>query len=391
MKLQSKLSLSIIIVFAVLIVLAAVLYLRPDSGRGGLAEIAPYLAVLLSGMGVLLLVSHRLVGGFLAPIKNLSDATTRIAGGDLTYQIEVKSRDELGQLSASFNDMAAQLENQRSEITHSQQELEAVNKDLRAANHNYMEMLGFVAHELKNPLTSAVLSLHTVKDGYLGEISSAQQECLDSVAQSLEYFQDMIKNYLDLSRFEKGELHVTKTYIPLQTRVVQPVLEGLGRELEERGMVVVNEIPAGKVVYADANLLRIVYDNLVSNAVKYGLEGGTVVLDADESDDGLTLSVCNDSNGIPTELLPKLFRKFSRLDSPEYASKRGTGLGLYICKEIVEKHGGAIWVDSELGQWVRFSFTLPNQGETQASASSEDVSSMQPFKSAELVQAAEPQ
>ena len=101
------------------------------------------------------------------------------------------------------------------------------------------------------------------------------------------------------------------------------------------------------------------YDNLLSNAVKYGREGGAIVLDAQENEDKVTLSVRNDSEGIPPEKMAVLFKKFSRLDSPEYAGKRGTGLGLYICKEIVEKQGGEIWADSQVGEWVKFSFTLP--------------------------------
>jgi len=265
------------------------------------------------------------------------------------------------QLSALFNDMAQQLAQQRQEIERRQLELEDLSSRLQAINHNYMEMLGFVAHELKNPLTSAMMSLYTVKDGYLGEISPAQKKSLESVALSLDYFQDMIKNYLDLSRLEKGELEVSKHRVPVKEEVVVPVLDGLGRALEERQMVVENRVPDDLVLNADGNLLRIVYDNLLSNAIKYGEEGGAIVLDARRDDDRLTLSVRNDSEtGIPADKLPLLFEKFRRLDSPEYAGKKGTGLGLYICKEIVEKQGGEIWADSEVGEWVEFSFVLPD-------------------------------
>ena len=160
-------------------------------------------------------------------------------------------------------------------------------------------------------------------------------------------------------------MEISRNYFPLNARVVRPVLEELEGELKRRQTVVENRIPEGKVVYADASLLKIVYCNLLSNAVKYGMEGGTILLEAHGSGSALTFSVRNDSAGIPQDQIPLLFRKFSRLYNPEYADKRGTGLGLHICREILEKHGGAIWVDSQIGEWVQFSFTLPKQDEVQ--------------------------
>lgn len=168
----------------------------------------------------------------------------------------------------------------------------------------------------------------------------------------------MIRNYLDLSRLEKGELEVHKGQILLQERVVLPALEAMARELEEQQMEVDNRIPEGLVVEADANLLRIVYDNLLSNAAKYGRKGGVIVLDAEEDADRVTLSMRNDGEGISPDKMSELFKKFSRLENPEFAVKRGTGLGLYICREIVEKHGGEIWAESEQGEWAEFRFTL---------------------------------
>jgi len=239
--------------------------------------------------------------------------------------------------------------------------LEVRNQELAAANRNYMEMLGFVAHELKNALASAVLSLYLVKDGYLGDITPEQKKSLESVARSLEDLADMIRNYLDLSRLEKGEMEIVRNYFPLNARVVQPALEEVAGELQKKQMVVENNIPAGKVVHGDAGLLKIVYGNLLSNAIKYGREGGTIRLGAQEDDQAVILSVCNDSIGIAPDQIPLLFKRFSRLYNPEYADQRGTGLGLYICREIVEKHGGKIWVESQMGEWVKFSFTLPKE------------------------------
>lgn len=239
--------------------------------------------------------------------------------------------------------------------------LEARISELDAVNRNYLDMLGFVAHELKSPLASAMMSVYTVKDGYLGSLNPAQARSLASAAVSLEHLQDMIRNYLDLSRIDKGELAVAQTYFPLHSRVIEPVLRDLEPALSRKKVVVEDRIPAGKVVYADADLLRIIYENLLSNAVKYGEEAGRILLDCREEATALVLSVQNTGPGIPEDEIPLLFRRFSRLESSGSAGQRGTGLGLYICREIVEKHGGRIWATSQPGAWARFSFTLPQQ------------------------------
>jgi two-component system NtrC family sensor kinase len=318
-----------------------------------------YLSVIIGGMVLAFLTFFFLTRNVLNPVKKLSEATKRLSSGEFSYRVPVSNKDEVGDLSASFNHMAEQLEEQRGEIGHNQEELETLNNELKTINRNYMEMLGFVSHELKNPLASSMMSLYTVKDGYLGEITPAQKKSLESVARSLEYFQEMILNYLDLSRLEKGELEINETQISLGPDLIAPVLEGFSGGLQEKKMRVENHIPEGTVLRADSNLLRIVYDNLISNAIKYGRDEGMIELDAYENNNMVTLSVRNEGEGIPPDKLPKLFKKFSRLDSPEYAGKKGTGLGLYTCKEIVEKHGGEIWANSKLGEWVMFSFTIP--------------------------------
>lgn len=327
--------------------------------------IASYLAIVLAGTVLAFAVFFFVVRSIVQPIRKLSEATDRLSRGDMTSRVVVKGRDELASLSSSFNNMAEQLEKQRREIVRRQKELEDLSSELGAINKNYMEMLGFVSHELKNPLASAIMSVYTVKDGYLGEINAAQQRSLESAAQSLDYFNDMIRNYLDLSRLEKGEIEAHRTHLILYPQVVRPVLEGLQRQLEEVGMRVENNIPQPLSMCADPNLLQIVYDNLLSNAIKYGQANGSICLDAYENRGEFVLSVLNDSEGIPSERLPELFQKFGRLNDPGSAGKRGTGLGLFICSEIVEKHGGRIWADSKAGEWVKFTFTIPKDEKEQ--------------------------
>ena len=110
-------------------------------------------------------------------------------------------------------------------------------------------------------------------------------------------------------------------------------------------------------------------DNLLSNAAKYGRNGGAIRIDASERDGEVQVSVWNEGEGIRKEDLQKLFGKFSRLDRPSAKSRKGTGLGLFVSREIIEKHGGRIWAESEAGKWAKFSFTVPKEGKENARVS----------------------
>jgi two-component system NtrC family sensor kinase len=304
-----------------------------------------FLGITFAGMVLALIVFFFILRNIIEPLQNLSRATKQLSAGDLSHRVAITTRDEVGNLAQSFNEMAEQLERQRAELT--------------ATNRNYMETLGFVTHELKNPLSSAMLNVHTVKDGYIGTLNEKQKGALEAVARNLDYFNHMIRNYLDLSRLEKGELQIKLTRVNVSSDVLAPVIEGLDRARCERQMIFENNVPAQMLVNADRDLLRIVYDNLIANAIKYGREGGRIVI-AGESEQAIErLSVFNEGSGIAQDKLGLLFQKFSRLPNPEYAGKKGTGLGLYICHEIIEKHGGKIWAESEVGKWTRFVFTLP--------------------------------
>ena len=318
-----------------------------------------HLSVIFFGLIFAIIVTFFITKSMLKPIQKLSYATKGLSNGDMDVRVAVNTKDEVGSLSNSFNYMAQRLQKQHLEIQRHQEALEKANQELKTINRNYMEMLGFVSHELKNPLSSAVMALYTVKDGYLGELNASQKQGLEPVARSLDYFHDMIKNYLDLSRLEKGEFNVNKRGVILHEEVLRPLIEELQPEIQQKKIKVENHIPHEMELYADKDLLIVVYDNLLANAIKYGKESGTIVLDAHEDKIDFTMSVYNEGQGIPRAMMSALFKKFSRINTPEYAGKKGTGLGLYICKEIIEKQGGKIWAESEEGKWARFTFTLP--------------------------------
>ena len=313
-----------------------------------------HLAVVFAGLLLTLLIFYLITRAILKPLNQLSLATKKLADGNLSYRINVETKDEIGALANLFNTMAEKLEENR-------KELEKTNESLRITNKNYMDMLSFVTHELKSPLAAATMGLYTVKDGYLGKITDVQKKNLEIVAKNIDYINEMIKNYLDLSRIEKGEIRVNKNKVCLLKEVVNPILEALSQPIKEKGIYVENNINNEITLLADRDLLKIVYDNLLSNAIKYGKEKGKIVLNVEDRDGILICSVYNEGIGIPKDKIGLLFKKFSRIYDPEHMDKKGSGLGLFICKEIIEKHGGQIWVESEEGKWANFIFKIPKE------------------------------
>jgi two-component system NtrC family sensor kinase len=311
-------------------------------------------------VGVLAVVAGAVISTWLAvrltgPIRRLTDGAEAISRGDLQYRLsEPRSahRDSVKKLTVAFNRMAEALQER-------QQALERSNQELQRWNQNYLNTLEFITHELKNQLAAMKLNLFAVRDGYIGEITPDQREALVDVATALNRTDEMIRNYLNLSRIEKGELEVRLRQVSVEHDVVRPVLRERTGEFKDKGMTVQIELPPGLVVQADADLLQVVYENLLGNAVKYGHAGGTVRVGGEVKEASCELWVWNEGEGVPRDKLGEIFRKFARGPDGDVEQARGSGLGLFITKSIVERHGGQIRAESEPGQWMSFVFTLP--------------------------------
>lgn len=312
-----------------------------------------FIPLLVLSLIVTLLFSYLLANKLSRHLKHLVVATQRLEAGDMDYRIEDKAKFiEFDQLRKHFNHMAQAVKDRDAALS-------ASNEDLRRVNRNYMEILGFVSHEMKNALANMLGSAYNLRDEVVGELNQAQKAMTSILIRNLERLRDMIKNYLDLSRIEKGELEARKQLINFQPHVLAPVLEELAGPMELKGVKLALHIPPAFQVKADPDLLKIIIENLLSNAVKYGRDQGKIEITAEKTNNKYQLSVWNEGEGIPKEELDSLFSKFKRLKTETSKREKGSGLGLFITKEMVTKQGGEIWAESELGQWVRFTFTLP--------------------------------
>jgi signal transduction histidine kinase len=221
-----------------------------------------------------------------------------------------------------------------------EESLKVTNEKLAQLNASYLDLVGFVSHELKGILSTLVMTIYALKDGLLGELNAKQKSAVDASARNLGHFENMVRNYLDLSRIEKGELTVHKAKLDLNDDVIGPALRNFERQMQERNVKVENMTPAGITLRADRNLLLIVFNNLLSNALKYGDSNGLITIDSLNRNGEVVVKFFNQGPPINEAQKELLFKKFSRL--PGSDKIRGTGLGLFIVKQILERHGGAI-------------------------------------------------
>ena len=144
---------------------------------------------------------------------------------------------------------------------------------------------------------------------------------------------------------------------------VAPCVEQTQSLFDSHGMTISMTSPERLIVYADPELTRIALTNYLTNAAKYGAENTQATLTVAEEQENLTISIWNEGTGFTKEEKAHLFQKFSRLKNPTTANKRGSGLGLFLVKHILELHDGKVWAESEPGQWAQFSFSVPINSE----------------------------
>jgi signal transduction histidine kinase len=249
--------------------------------------------------------------------------------------------------------------------------------DLAQAKRNYAQILYFIAHELKAPLSAIVTLGQTLTEGYVGKLAPQQSEKVQRMIANSNYLINLVHDYLDLSQIESGELRFNPSpAVDLVEGVIRPMIEIHVPAARARGMTIETDLEY-LVAPGDATLLRVVFSNLLGNAIRYGREKAAVSVSLvrraffDYTDSGEQVrqywalcSVRNEGVGFAPEQKQKLFARFQRLHHPEHKGVTGSGLGLYISRQIILKHGGEITADSEPGKWAEFRFRIPLRQET---------------------------
>ncbi len=239
-------------------------------------------------------------------------------------------------------------------------ELTRANERLRNLDEVKSSFISVVAHQLRTPLSGIKWTLNLLLKGDLGALSPEQQTFLFKAYESNDRMIALVNDMLGADRIESGKIRYR--FAPLSLlEVIDAVLFELSPAASAKGVTVqFAKYPEGlPLVRADAEQIRAVLQNLLENAIKYSRAGGTVLLTLAAGREEVTVTIKDDGIGIPREQQKSIFERFFRASNAVKVETEGSGLGLFIVKSIVEKHGGRIWFESEEGRGVTFYFTVP--------------------------------
>lgn len=282
-----------------------------------------------------LVASAAMSRSVVSPLRDIAQASARIAEGNYEQRITAQGSDEFAQLAGSFNQMAEQL-----------QQVETMRRQL----------IGDVAHELRTPLTSIQGYAEGLMDGVLPPTAESYQQ-IHSEAQRLSR---LVEDLQELSRVESRAVHLD--ILPIDAAaVIGTVVKRLQRQFDEKRVTLEAHLPqAPLTLLADEGRAVQILTNLAGNALQHTPAGGAVSISVLREKNEARFSVRDNGEGISAEHLPRLFDRFYRADKSRARARGGSGVGLTISKHLVESQGGRIAAQSAgVGQGSEFTFTLP--------------------------------
>ncbi len=308
----------------------ATLLLTYTSSMAGMFILSAGLMLVVSSV-----LSIWLTARMTTPLKNIAQAAKKFGEGDFSVRVTVKGDDEVIQLSQSFNTMADSLE--QFDVSRS-------------------SFMGNIAHELRTPMTTIKGFVDGMLDGTIPPESN--EHYLKIVSEEAGRLTRLIKNMLDITKLESNEYNINAQYYDIWENITGVVFAA-GERIANEGITLKGFTPVRTLVFADSDLAYQVIYNLFDNAVKFCSGSKEIEFFVIPEKTSVTIRIRNTGEGIAPEALPYVFERFYKEDKSRGLNTMGSGLGLHICKVLVNMSGGQIWVDSNYGKDCTFSFTLP--------------------------------
>jgi signal transduction histidine kinase len=246
------------------------------------------------------------------------------------------------------------------EVDESNQRLKESEKRLKISNATKDKFFSIIAHDIRNPF-NAIYGLTQYLSQNFDVLSKKELEKpIELIYQSADELLELLDNLLHWSRTQRGKMEFCPKTLDLH-EMVKKNINLLKMNADKKNIEVISDIKPNTMISADYDILTTVFRNLISNAIKFSYENSKVFIKAEESAKEITISVIDEGVGISKENIQKLFRIDIHYSTTGTSEEQGSGLGLILCREFVEKHGGKIWVESEENKGSTFKFTLPKK------------------------------
>ncbi len=270
------------------------------------------------------------------PLRQMSNATKSYAVGDFSKRVTVHGSDELADLCKSFNEMATAL------------------SVLESSRRSFVAN---VSHELKTPMTTIGGFIDGMLDGTIPP--EQHEEYLQIVSDEIKRLSRLVTSMLNLSKIEAGELQLKPAKFDMTQLIINCMLT-FEQEIEKKNITIDGfEHLLPTYAYADRDMIYQVVYNLVDNAVKFTNENGTIsVFVGETKNNKIYVGIENTGEGISSEEISRIFERFYKVDKSRSYDVKSAGLGLYLCKTIIDMHGGKIYAESEKGKFTRFTFLV---------------------------------
>ncbi len=294
------------------------------------------IAITVVSLILVIILAIILSGQIVKPINKLIKGAQEISKGNFDHKMNLKTNDEFMILNDKFNEMI--------EVLKENQKL----KD---------EFVFIAAHELRTPVTAIKGYVSMILEDSFGEVPEKIRENLMVVNSSNDRLVQLVQDLLQVARSDAGKMKVEMTELDI-VKNIKHVIQEIKSLADKKGIELVYTEENSIQVQADTYKLKEVLINIIGNAIKYTLDNGSIEIEHEEKDGMLITKIKDHGMGMTQEEVNNLFQKFYRVQNSDTAKIEGTGLGLFICKEIIERMGGKIWVESKKGEGSVFSFSL---------------------------------
>lgn len=333
----------VVAIIVVLLFLASIIALYFALGN---QYTVPLLLVALINTEAVVFLVFLITRGIISPLNSIRSTVRKVGEGDFSVRVKLSATKEIMEFVQAVNEMIIRLQNAR---VH-----EAEIERLKT------EFVSLAAHQLRTPLSAVKWTMRAFLDGDFGDLLPQQKEFINKTYETNEKMIVLINDLLNVTRIEEGRYVYKPVLIRLQD-VVRSLVDSYKEEAQRRGIILSMKSQEQNLpmVLGDEEKIRLAMQNLIDNAFSYTPDKGSVTIALEHGKEYIGVSIQDTGIGVPLSEQSRLFEKFFRAENAKRMNTHGTGLGLYLAKNIIEAHGGSIQFASEEGKGATFTIRIP--------------------------------